>query len=80
MFYKGQNSGKIGRGSNAQDDQFKNIAAEELQETTRELREKLPDDAPDERISAALLDIDAELSANLGKPSNAEILAEIMRE
>ena len=80
MFYKGQNSGKIGRGSNAQDDQFKNIEAEELQETTRELREKLPDDAPDERISAVLLDIDAELSANLGKPSNAEILAEIMRE
>ena len=80
MFYKGQNSGKIGRGSNAQDDQFKNIAAEELQETTRELREKLPDDAPDERISAVLLDIDAELSANLGTPSNAEILAEIMRE
>ena len=80
MFYKGQNSGKIGRGSNAQDDQFKKIVAEELQETTRELREKLPDDAPDERISAVLLDIDAELSANLGKPSNAEILAEIMRE
>lgn len=80
MFYKGQNSGKIGRGSNAQDDQFKNLAAEELQETTRELRERLADDAPDERISAVLLDIDAELSANLGKPSNAEILAEIMRE
>ena len=80
MFYKGQNSGKIGRGSNAQDDQFKNLAAEELQETTRELRERLVDDAPDERISAVLLDIDAELSANLGKPSNAEILAEIMRE
>ena len=80
MFYKGQNSGKIGRGSNAQDDQFKNLAAEELQETTRELRERLVDDAPDERISAVLLDIDAELSANLDKPSNAEILAEIMRE
>ena len=80
MFYKGRNFVKIDRGSNDQDDQFKDLAAEELQETTCELRERLPDDAPDELISAVLLDIDAELSANRDKPSNAEILAEIMRE
>ena len=62
---------------NDQDDPFKDLAAEELEETISELRERLPDEAPEELNAAILLDMDAELSTNGDKPSDAEILAEI---
>ena len=57
---------------NDQDDPFKDLAAEELEETISDLRE-----APDELNAAVLLDIDVELSTNGDKPSDIEILAEI---
>ena len=63
--------------SDDQDDLFKNLAAEELEGIINEFRERLPDEAPEELNATALLDINAELSANGGKPSDAEILAEV---
>ena len=43
-------------------------------------RERLPDEVPEELNTAILLGVDAELSANGDKPSDAEILAEVRRE
>ena len=65
---------------NDQDDPLKDLAAEELEETINEFRERLPDDVPEELNAAVVLDIDVELSANRDKPSDAEILAELRGE
>ena len=62
---------------NDQNDPFKDLTAEKLQETTSELCERLPNEAPEGLNAAVLLDIDTELSKNGDKPSNAEILAEM---
>ena len=43
-------------------------------------RERLPDEVPEELNTAILLGVDAGLSANGDKPSDAEILAEVRRE
>ena len=40
----------------------------------------MPDEAPEELNAAVLLNIDAELSTNEDKPSDAEILAEVQGE
>ena len=65
---------------NDENDPFKDLAAEELEETISEFRERLPDEVPGKLHAAALLDIDAELSTNGDKPSDAEILAEVLGE
>ena len=65
---------------NDQDDLLKDLAAEELEETINEFRERLRDDVPEELNAAVVLDIDVELSANRGKPIDAEILAEVRGE
>ena len=67
-------------GIDDQDDLFKNLAAEELEEIINDFRERLPDEVPEEVNATVLLDINAELSANGDKPSDAEILAEVRRE
>ena len=64
---------------NEEDDPFKDITAD-LEETITELRELLPEEAPEELNPTYLLDVDAELSTNREKPSDAEIIAEIRGE
>ena len=64
---------------NEEDDPFKDITAD-LEETITELREQLPEEAPEELNATDLLDVDAELSTNGEKPSDAEIIAEIRGE
>ena len=64
---------------NEEDDPFKDITAD-LEETITELRELLPGEAPEELNPTYLLDVDAELSTNREKPSDAEIIAEIRGE
>ena len=66
--------------TNNQDDPFKDLAAEELEETISEFPERLPDEVPEDLNAAVLLDIDTELSANGDKPCDAEILAEVRGE
>ena len=61
---------------NDKDDPFKDLAAEELEETINEFREGLLDEVPEGVNAAVLSDINTELSTNRDKPSNAEILAE----
>ena len=65
---------------NNQDDPFKDVAGEEREETINEFRERLPYEVPEELNAAVLLDIDAELSTNGDKLSDAEILAEVRGE
>ena len=65
------------KGINDQDDTLKDLAAEEPEETINEFCERLPDEVPEELNAAVLLDIDAELSTNGDKPSDAEILATV---
>ena len=62
---------------NDQDDPFKDLVAEELEETINYFCERLPNEVPEEPNTAVLMDIDAELSTNGDKPSDAEILAEV---
>ena len=62
---------------NDQDDPFKDLAAEELEETINDFREGLPDEFPEKLNAAVLLDISAELSTYGDKPSDAEILADV---
>ena len=64
---------------NEEDDPFKNITAD-LEETITELRERLPEEPPEELNATDLLDVDAELSTNGAKPSGAEIIVEIRGE
>ena len=66
--------------TNDQDDPFKELWAEELEENINEFHERLPDAVPEELNAAVLLDIDAELSTNGDKLSDAEILAEVREE
>ena len=56
---------------NNQDDSFKDLAAAKLEETISEFCERLPDEVPEELNAALLLNIDAELSKNGDKPSDA---------
>ena len=65
---------------NDQDDPFRDLAAEEPEETIIEFRGRLPDKVPEELNAAVLLDIDAKLSTDGDKPSDAEILAEVRGE
>ena len=65
---------------NDQDDPFKDLAAEELEETINDFREGLPDEFPEKLNAAVLLDISAELSTYGDKPSDAEILADVWGE
>ena len=44
-----------------EDDPFKELAAEELEETINQFRERLPNEVPDKLDAAVLLDINAEL-------------------
>ena len=64
---------------NEEDDPFKDITAD-LEETITEFCEQLPEEAPEELNTTDLLDVDAELSTNGEKPSDAEIIAEIRGE
>ena len=48
---------------NEEDDPFKDITAD-LEKTITELRERLPEEAPEELNATDLLDVDAELSTN----------------
>ena len=64
---------------NEEDDPFKDITAD-LEETITELRERLPEEVTEELNATDLLDVDAELSTNGEKPSDAEIIAEIRGE
>ena len=59
---------------------IKDLAAEELEETMNEFHERLPNEVPEELNEALLLDIDAELSTNGDKPSDAEILVKVQGE
>ena len=65
---------------NDQDDPFKDLAAEELEETINDFREGLPDEFPEKLNAAVLLDISAKLSTYGDKPSDAEILADVWGE
>ena len=65
---------------NNQDDPFKNLSAEELEETINEFRERLPDEVAEDLNAAVLLDIDAELSIREDKPSDPEIFAKVRGE
>ena len=65
---------------NNQDDPFKDVAGEEPEETINEFGERLLDEVTEELNVAVLLDIDAELSTNGDKLSDAEILAEVRGE
>ena len=56
---------------NDQTDLSKDVAVEELEETINEFRERLPDEVIEELNAAVLLDINAELSTNRDKPSDA---------
>ena len=56
---------------NDQTDLSKDVALEELEETIDEFRERLPDEVIEELNAAVLLDINAELSTNRDKPSDA---------
>ena len=56
---------------NDQTDLSKDAAVEELEETINEFRERLPDEVIEELNAAVLLDINAELSTNRDKPSDA---------
>ena len=62
---------------NNQDDPFKGLAAEELEETINEFRERLPEEVPEQLNAAVSLVINAELSTNGDKPTDAEILVEV---
>ena len=64
---------------NKEDDPFKDITAD-LEETITELHERLHEEAPDKLNVTDLLDVDAELSTNGEKTSDAEIIAEIRGE
>ena len=64
---------------NEEDDPFKDITAD-LEETITELREQLPEEAPEKLNATDLLDVDVELSTNGEKPSDSEIIAEIRGE
>ena len=61
---------------NYQDDPFKDLAAEELEETINEFRVRFPNEVWEELNAVVLFDIDAELSTNGDKPSDAENFAE----
>ena len=77
MFLKKWDFWKIsGAGINEEDDPSKDITAD-LEETITELCEWSPEEAPEELNATDLLDVDAELSLNGEKPSDAEIIAEI---
>ena len=65
---------------NDQDDLFKDLAVEELEETINEFCERLPSEVPEKLNAAVLLDIDAELSTNGDKPTDAENAAEVRGE
>ena len=64
---------------NEEDGTFNNITAD-LEETIAELHERLLKGALKELNVTDLLDVDAELSTNGEKPSDAEIIAEIRGE
>ena len=64
---------------NEEGDSFKDITAD-LEETITKFREQLPEEAPEELNATDLLEVDAELSTNGEKPSEAEIIAEIRGE
>ena len=64
---------------NKEGDPFKDITAD-LEETITELRERLPEETPEELNATDVLDVDAELSTNGENPSDAEIIAEIRGE
>ena len=64
---------------NEEDGTFNNITAD-LEETIAELHERLLKGALKELNATDLLDVDAELSTNGEKPSDAEIIAEIRGE
>ena len=59
------------------DDPFKDLAAEELEETINGFCERLSDEVPEVLNAAVLFDIDAELSTNGDKASDAEIVSEV---
>ena len=65
---------------NDQDDLLKDLAAEELEETMNEFHERLANEVLKELNEAILLDVDAELSTNGDKLSDAEILVEVQGE
>ena len=65
---------------NDQDDLFKHLTAEELEETINEFSERFSNEVVEELNAAVFLDMDTELSANPDKPSDAEILAEVQGE
>ena len=70
MFYKGRNFEKSAEEAiNDQDDLFKHLTAEELEETINEFRERFSNEVVEELNAAVLLDMDTELSANADKPS-----------
>ena len=73
-------SGNSAEAISDRDDPFKDLAAEELEETINEFRERLPDEVPEKLNAVVLLDIDAELSTNGDKPSDAEVLEELPGE
>ena len=60
-----------------QDNLFKDLAAEEVEETINEFRERFPDEVTEELTAAVLLDINAKLSTNGDNPSDAKIFAEV---
>ena len=64
---------------NEQDDPFKDLSTDELEpeDSINEFRERFPEEVHTEQNATILLDIDAELSTSGGKPSDADILAEI---
>ena len=64
---------------NEEDHPFKDITAD-LKETITELRERLPEEAPEELNATDFFDVDVELSTKGEKPSYAEIIAEIRGE
>ena len=60
------------------DDSFKDFTAEddmELDETTEELRTRLPEEAPLQCNAATLLEIDEEIATSGDKPNDEDILA-----
>ena len=65
---------------NDQDDVFKHLTAEELEETINKFRERFSNEVVEKLNAAVLLDMDTELSANADKPSDAEILVEVQGE
>ena len=80
-FRKAAISEEVAEGAiNEQDDPFKDLLTDELEDSINEFRERFPEEVPTELNAAILLDIDEELSTNGGKPSDADILAEIRGE